>query len=76
MVAYYVTHLLRLSSNFAKHHFWTLLIPNPHLRTTTQTARNLAYPLATVSITPLPPLPPLASRSSLQMDVEGDERRP
>ncbi|OJA09323.1 hypothetical protein AZE42_09527 [Rhizopogon vesiculosus] len=48
----------------------------PHLCTITQIVRNLAYPLATVFITPLPPPPPLASPSSLQMDMEGDERRP
>ncbi|OAX30533.1 hypothetical protein K503DRAFT_807121 [Rhizopogon vinicolor AM-OR11-026] len=54
----------------------TLLIPNPHVRTITQIACNLAYLFATVSITPLPPPPPLASPSSLQMDAEGDKRRP
>ncbi|OJA14490.1 hypothetical protein AZE42_06069 [Rhizopogon vesiculosus] len=49
------------SKNFVNRHFWALLIPNPHLRTITQIARHLAYPLATVSITPLPLPPPLAS---------------
>ncbi|OJA09022.1 hypothetical protein AZE42_12277 [Rhizopogon vesiculosus] len=60
---------------FVKRHF-QILIPNPHLRTITQISRHLAYPLATVLITPLPPPPPLASPSSLEVNVEGDERYP
>ncbi|OAX32681.1 hypothetical protein K503DRAFT_776422 [Rhizopogon vinicolor AM-OR11-026] len=62
--------------NFVKRHFWTFHTRNPHLRTITQIARHLACPLATVSITPLPPPPPLVSPSSLQMDVVATSNAP